>query len=1596
MYPLVNDTDPDGGSLSIASVPNVAHGTISYSVGSNGFYYAPAVGVTGTQSISYTVRDSGGLTATGTVLVVVDTSSSSTGKPTARPDYFVTGEGVPLSFGAGDLLANDSDPDGQALSVLVAWTDGLEATVTGSAAAGFTYAPASGTTGPETFSYLVTDPDGRITEGTVYVQVEPTGSTNQAPVAADDTATSPTGSGINVYPLVNDTDPDGGSLTIVSVANVAHGTISYGSSSFYYAPAAGFTGIETITYTVRDSGGLTDTATVTVTVRGGTNRPPVAHARYLGVDPGAEVPLTLTGTDPDGSPLTFALASSPTGGSLAGTLPEVTYTAPAAPGTYVFTFTVSDGDLTSGPAAVVVTVGANRNPLPTDDTLTVAEGASANVAVLANDTDLDNDLLVLDAVTVPAAHGTATCALNACSYQADADYIGSDSFTYRVHDGRGGSATAQVHVTVTPVNDAPVVWPVTAPGENGTVTLTASDVDSAALTFAVDTPTLGTLGPVSAADCTTDGDGLTVCTATVDYDQGAGPVLRDTFTFTASDGDLTSDPATVSVGANSAPTASLSIPSATGSVPFTVSALAEGTDPDAADDLTFRIDWGDGSADSTGSLPAAAVGHTYVHAGTYLVALTVSDGTDSDTEVRSVTAALAETLQADAGDDRTVTVGSTVGFNGSNSRPTVGIESYAWTFGDGSTASGAATSHTFTTAGTYTVELAVTAAGDTDTDTATITVVPVTPGVAVTVTNGGTPLSGADVLVITGAGARFSAVTDGGGQASIVGLPDGTYTVYAFAPGYQPGTGTVTVSEGSGAVTVTLAPGEIGSTVVETRELTYEEIVDLEIDPLDPANQHVFEFEIHLFFGPEPVVHTPVVNGVGDVLASPVTGGGSTGGGGGGGSFTVGDATVYPVVSASPSPGVPPMINYLVIPGKAKFLKEFFEVKLVVSNLAPSLFTYTDGSATLELPAGLSLAPTATVQSLTQAVPDVAGGDSQEVTWIVRGDVEGEYLPAVSYSGLLDPLAVPVYLRAQVDPSAPLKVWAGSALEMIVDAEDQLTQYHPYRVRIGLHNVSDGPVYNPTIELLETGRVGYIYQPAETLERGVPVVAAGDTFWTEYVLMPWIPGGNLLLDQSFVLHTGGDVVLPSTIIEHPAATASDATAVRSGDDVVVSFGAIAGAEGYDFYGTADVDTGTNGLQPDQAFGPYPIVSASGGDTSVTIPVDDLAGYDWLGVSVYFPDGHREMLHNLVSLPGTGTTGPVTIVPGGVAVLEGDTGTTLAEVPVTLSAPSPVPVTATWRVISPGAGNPEFATDDDFVAATGTVTFAPGETLQTVTVSVVGDTAMEDDEWVAITFTNPTNATIGGFWGLGLLLVQNDDDRPTIVPGGVAVLEGDTGTTLAEVPVTLSAPSPVPVTATWRVISPGAGNPEFATDDDFVAATGTVTFAPGETLQTVTVSVVGDTAMEDDEWVAITFTNPTNATIGGFLGLGLLLVQNDDRPTIVPGWVGVAEGDGGTTFAMVPVTLSAPSPVPVTVTWRAASPGAGNPEFATDDDFVAATGTVTFAPGETYQEVAVPVVGDTVVEIDEWLLVAFSDPTDAILGGWSGLGLVLIQNDDVTP
>ena len=156
---------------------------------------------------------------------------------------------------ATDLTGNDADPDRQALAVAAVEDSANDGTVTGSAATGFTYTPKPGFTGTDAFTYLVTDPDGHLAQGTATIQVEPTGSTNTAPVTGPDVARTNPGTYVYVYPLGNDHDPDGDSFGIYSVATPAHGTVSYsvGGSYFIYTPDAGFTGLETITYTIRDS-----------------------------------------------------------------------------------------------------------------------------------------------------------------------------------------------------------------------------------------------------------------------------------------------------------------------------------------------------------------------------------------------------------------------------------------------------------------------------------------------------------------------------------------------------------------------------------------------------------------------------------------------------------------------------------------------------------------------------------------------------------------------------------------------------------------------------------------------------------------------------------------------------------------------------------------------------------------------------------------------------------------------------------------------------------------------------------------------------------------------------------------------------------------------------------------------------------------------------------------------------------------------------------------------------------------------------------------------------------------------------------------------
>src|SRR5262249_16956274 len=143
---------------------------------------------------------------------------------------------------------------------------------------------------------------------------------------------------------------------------------------------------------------------------------------------------------------------------------------------------------------------------------------------------------------------------------------------------------------------------------------------------------------------------------------------------------------------------------------------------------------------------------------------------------------------------------------------------------------------------------------------------------------------------------------------------------------------------------------------------------------------------------------------------------------------------------------------------------------------------------------------------------------------------------------------------------------------------------------------------------------------------------------------------------------------------------------------------------------------------------------------------------------------------------------------------------------------------------------------DYVAVSGTVTFAPGQTTATVPVTVNGDVLDEYDELFLVAFTNPTNATIGGFYGLGFGQINDDDALPTIGPdfGAPSVAEGSTDS-VVPLNVSLSAPSGRTVTAHFTM--PFAGGNGVATPNtDYVVASGDITFAPGTTHATVPITI----------------------------------------------------------------------------------------------------------------------------------------------------------------
>ncbi|HEX8651582.1 MAG TPA: Calx-beta domain-containing protein [Pyrinomonadaceae bacterium] len=282
----------------------------------------------------------------------------------------------------------------------------------------------------------------------------------------------------------------------------------------------------------------------------------------------------------------------------------------------------------------------------------------------------------------------------------------------------------------------------------------------------------------------------------------------------------------------------------------------------------------------------------------------------------------------------------------------------------------------------------------------------------------------------------------------------------------------------------------------------------------------------------------------------------------------------------------------------------------------------------------------------------------------------------------------------------------------------------------------------------------------------------------------------------------------------------------------------------------------------------------------------------------------------------------------------------------------------------------------------TLTFAPGESTKTVPVQVTGDALDEVNETFRLVLSSPTNAAISA--SIGTATINDNDLPPTISVSSPTVTEGNAAMPVSFT-VMLSAPSGQVVTVKHQTADGTAKTPT-----DYAAkALTTLTFLPGETTKTVSVSVAGDLLDEPAEDFKLVLSAPTNSTIA--VGAGTCTItDNDLPPSMTISNVTVAEPDTGVAMTTFTVKLSAVSGQNVSVNYVTAN-GTSSPATADTDYTAVPENTLTFLPGETIKRVVVQVKGDLVKEANETFFVNLSGALNATIADPQGLGTIL--NDD---
>ncbi|KRR21604.1 hypothetical protein CQ13_30745 [Bradyrhizobium retamae] len=427
---LANDTDPDGGTLTVTGASGAVNGTVSFNAQTNVVTFTPTTGYTGAASFSYAIADGQGGTATATVSLTVDAAPNQ--PPVANNDSgYSTTQNTALTITGSALLSNDTDPNGDPLIIT-----GVSAAVNGSVSFDaqtnvVTFTPTTGYTGAASFNYAISDGRGGTATATANLTVNtPTvslfsSSDTPAVLSDPDTAqvnlgmrftSSSAGSitGIKYYKGLNDTGTHTGSLWSSTGTLLATATFTNETAS----------GWQTVTF----SNPVSITAGTTYVASYHSNGRYAYTSNYF-TTPRVNGPLTAPASD--NGVYTYGT------GNL---FPTSTF---GATNYWV--------DVLFSPA----NSGANQTPVAANDSgFSVSQDSTITIAasvLLANDTDPDGDNLTITGVSTGAnSNGTASfnAQTNTVTFTPNAGYTGPASFTYAISDGRGGTASASASLTV--------------------------------------------------------------------------------------------------------------------------------------------------------------------------------------------------------------------------------------------------------------------------------------------------------------------------------------------------------------------------------------------------------------------------------------------------------------------------------------------------------------------------------------------------------------------------------------------------------------------------------------------------------------------------------------------------------------------------------------------------------------------------------------------------------------------------------------------------------------------------------------------------------------------------------------------------------------------------------------------------------------------------------------------------------------------------------------------------------------------------------------------------------------------------------------------